>query len=245
MDLDLLGGEEQVAQYKAEIRAIFDQVDTDGSGWMSKAEFIEAAEKNPAVAQMVSKSRLLAGLVAGQDLSAAFESFDTDKSDSVSFEEFWEFCRREADEENIRKMFNMIDRDGSRYITKAELVYAFTHNEELLALVKDSKVFGRLAEQDDWDKVLAEMDTDKSGDSEDRVDLPEFWKFVKSLAAKVQVSILKEKARQQREKLEAEKSVLRAEICSRVSTHTSAAGAGRGGIVTVGIAFDPFAYPAI
>lgn len=245
MDLDLLGGEEQVAKYKAEIRAIFNQVDVDGSGWMSKTEFVEAVEKNPNVAQMVGRSRLLAGLVAGGDLGAAFESFDTDRSDSVSFEEFWEFCRKEADEENIRKMFNMIDRDGSRYITKAELVYAFTNNTELLELVKNSKVFGRLIKQRDWDKVLAEMDTDKSGVGEDKVDLPEFWKFIKNLAARVQIDILKEKARQQREKYEAEKFILQAEIRSRVNTHMSVAGAGQGGIMTVGIAYDPFSYPAI
>ncbi|CAK9017243.1 Calcium-dependent protein kinase 1 (PfCDPK1) [Durusdinium trenchii] len=242
--MDLLdGGDGHLSKYKDEVRAIFDSVDEDRSGVIDKAEFVEAVRVNAKVRSLVSKSRMLSGLVASGDLNAAFSSFDTDNGGSVTFDEFWAFCKNEADEDNIRQMFNAIDRDGSRYITKEELVHAFKHNTDLLKLVKHSKVFGKLIEKNDWDKVISEMDTDKSGASENQIDYPEFWKWCKNIAARVQINLMKERARENADKLAASKQVLHQEVLKRLSLHVCRAGAAKGGVFTVSVVPQHLTFP--
>mmetsp|Transcript_4371 Transcript_4371/g.7441 ORF Transcript_4371/g.7441 Transcript_4371/m.7441 type:complete len:271 (-) Transcript_4371:1251-2063(-) len=241
--MDLLGDDDKhILKYKDEIRAVFNSVDVDGSGIMEKEEFIEALTTNKKVREMVKKSRLLSGMVASNDFDAAFSSFDSDNGGSVSFEEFWTFCKSEADEENIRRMFLAIDIDGSRYITKEELVHAFKHSKELLGLVKKSKVFGKLVEENDWEKVIAEMDTDRSGDGENKIDYPEFWKWCKMIAARVQISVMKENARARMDKIQAEKKIKSDALMKRLRVHTFQNGAGLGGVFSVSIVPEPFNF---
>ena len=143
--MDLFGENSAIAAgHKAEMLHIFTLIDVDGSGEVDKDEFIGAVQTNSKVAKLIGKSRLLSGLVASGEFERAFASFDADGGGSVSAEEWWQFCKQEADEENIRDMFNAIDVDGSRYITQNELVDAFKSNEKVLNLVKNSKVYSNI-----------------------------------------------------------------------------------------------------
>ncbi len=242
-EMDLFGdGDSHIVKYKGDIRAIFDSVDVDSSGIIEKEEFVAAVENNEKVRDLVKNSRLLSGLLASNNLAAAFEKFDSDREGSVSFDEFWEFCKKEADEENIRSMFDAIDADGSRYITKEELVYAFKNNTKLLDLVKDSKFFGKLLAQDDWEKVIQEMDTDKSGQGENKIDYPEFWKWCNMISARVQANILRQRAQERTAKINNEKRKLHDEVVKRVRTHTFKNGATQGGIFTASIVPDQFNF---
>lgn len=227
--------------YKQEMRRIFELVDEDGSGVVSKAEFVAATKENGGdngVMELVRKSRLLSGLVASGDFDAAFSRFDTDNGGNISFDEFWAFAKAEAEDSKLRSMFAAIDQDGSRFITKAELVVAFKKNEELLELVKSSKVFGKLVENNDWDRVLAAMDTDKSGAGENQIDYPEFWRWAQKIAAKAHMEALKERARAQAALLAAGKGEVQKQLFQRLCTHTFKLGAAQGGVFSVSIVPD-------
>ena len=231
---------EELKKHKAAIRDVFDSIDVDGSGLMDKEEFSAAVFTNPKVKELISKSRMLSNLVALSDFDAIFQSFDCDGGGSISFEEFWMFCRNESDEENIRKIFDAIDTDGSRYLTKEELVTAFKTNSDVIALVKQSKCFGKIVEDNEWDQVIREMDTDQSGDGENKIDYPEFWKWCKSMAAKVYINQMKAKAAQRQRLIAGEKLIRLKLVKKQLNSHTFHAGSRYGGTYSVSISPDPF-----
>ena len=103
---------------KEELRRLFDTIDDDGSGHISKEEFIDAVHNNKNVKKFVSESHMLRKLVARKNFDDAFRKMDTDDGGEVTFVEFWKFMQQEADERNIRKLFKAIDKDGSKKITK-------------------------------------------------------------------------------------------------------------------------------
>ncbi len=242
--MDLLGSDDaHITEYKDEVRTIFGKVDVDGSGVIDKSEFIEAVAKDDDVRELVTRSRLLAGLVAAGELESAFANFDKDGGGTLTFDEFWAFCKEQADEDNIRKMFAAIDADGSRYITHNELVKAFKTNQELLRIVKGSKVFGKLVEENDWGKVLSEMDTDKSGEGDGQIDFVEFWAWCKRVAAKVQANKIREVGQARTRRVQEERSVLSTELIKRLRNHTFTNGAAQGGVSTVSVAPELFNFP--
>jgi Ca2+-binding EF-hand superfamily protein len=242
-----LAGEDaaHVERYRDEVRAIFDKVDVDQSGRIDKGEFLDAVRRDKAVNALVCQSRLLAGLVAGGELDKAFDAFDADGGGSLTFDEFWKFCKEQADENHIRELFAAIDADGSRFITREELAEAFRSNARIRTLAQRSKVFGALSEQGDWNRVVAEMDSDKSGDGAGRIDYVEFWRWCKHLAAKVLGDSMRAKARARAERLALEQKTVSDGLLSRLSHHSFRAGAGQGGTYTVSIYPEIFNWPCL
>jgi Ca2+-binding EF-hand superfamily protein len=242
-----LAGEDaaHVERYRDEVRVIFDKVDLDQSGRIEKGEFLDAVRRDKSVNALVCQSRLLAGLVASGELDKAFDAFDADGGGSLTFDEFWKFCKEQADENNIRELFAAIDTDGSRFITREELAEAFRSNARIRTLAQRSKVFGALSEQGDWDRVVAEMDSDKTGNGAGRVDYVEFWRWCKGLAAKVLAESMRAKARARAERLALEQKIVSDGLQSRLSHHVFRAGAGQGGTYTVSIYPEAFNWPCL
>ena len=76
---------------KEELRRLFDTIDDDGSGHISKEEFIDAVHNNKNVKKFVSESHMLRKLVARKNFDDAFRKMDTDDGGEVTFVEFWKF----------------------------------------------------------------------------------------------------------------------------------------------------------
>ena len=57
---------------KEELRRLFDTIDDDGSGHISKEEFIDAVHNNKVVKKFVSESHMLRKLVARKNFDDAF-----------------------------------------------------------------------------------------------------------------------------------------------------------------------------
>ena len=62
-----------------------------------------------------------------------FNAMDADKSGEIDFDEFSRVCKAE-DEADVRKLFEMLDRDGGGTITVRELTRTLRTNEEARAL---------------------------------------------------------------------------------------------------------------
>ena len=163
---------------KESCRHMFESIDDDNSGHISKEEFIDAIHNNPLVKKYVAESRMLRRLVARKNFDDAFRKMDTDDGGEVTFIEFWRFMQAENDEKNIRKLFKAIDKDGSKRITKEELVWAVKNNPEVQHFAHNSHILGPLIEQDDWEEAFSLMDRDSGGDDgHGEVDIHEFFRF--------------------------------------------------------------------
>ena len=110
---------------KDTLRLLFKAIDVDNSGHISKEEFKEALHTSKKVQRFVNESQVLRVLVARDEFDQAFMKMDTDNSNEVTFEEFWQFCEAESDKRNIKELFKAIDKDGSKKITVDEFKWAF------------------------------------------------------------------------------------------------------------------------
>jgi len=242
--MDLFGeGLEHKVQFEAEIREIFDKIDVDGSGFIDKDEFLLAIQNNVGIAELVSKSKLLAGLVLRNELEEAFNAFDVDRGGTVSFDEFWNFAKNQADEQKILELFNLINVNQNDSITVQELKNAFSTNTKLRKIAENSKIFGKIKADEDWSKLLDEMNTDTSHNATDEVNFVEFWHWCRDISAQVQMTGLYNKALARTERIEKEKRILNQEYLKRLNVHVSRNGAQEGGVFTTSIAPDLFSFP--
>ncbi len=193
---------------KNELRYLFKAIDVDNSGHISKEEFKEALHTSKKVQRFVNESQVLRVLVARDDFDTAFMKMDTDNSDEVTFEEFWQFCQEENDKRNIKALFQAIDKDGSKSITVDEFKWAFKNDRSVRQFVKRSHILAPLIHHredgsEDFDSAFAQIDADDSGDKgHGKIDFHEFFKFCKRMAAKEHADRLVRigKRQQQREK---------------------------------------------
>jgi len=138
-----------------ELKKIFEQMDWDKNGEISKIEF----------------KSYLAKLEKGENLDAeavykAFEEMDIDCSKSLDWSEFvtgmqnMSAAKITMTENDIEKIFNEIDDDGNGYITHREAKKAF------------KKISGRFGLQDksQIEEWIKECDFDQDG----RISLEEF-----------------------------------------------------------------------
>lgn len=179
-----------VEAQKDDLRLLFKAIDTDNSGHITKEEFMEALRTSKKVKKFVNESQILRVLVAREDFETAFMKMDKDNGGEVTFEEFWQFCEEESDKRNIKLLFQAIDKDGSKSITVDEFKWAFTNDSRVRDFVKRSHILAPLIHHredgsEDFDAAFAEIDGDDHGKKgHGKIDIHEFFKFCKRMAAK-------------------------------------------------------------
>lgn len=179
-----------VEAQKDDLRLLFKAIDTDNSGHITKEEFMEALRTSKKVKKFVNESQILRVLVAREDFETAFMKMDKDNGGEVTFEEFWQFCEEESDKRNIKLLFQAIDKDGSKSITVDEFKWAFTNDSRVREFVKRSHILAPLIHHredgsEDFDAAFAEIDGDDHGKKgHGKIDIHEFFKFCKRMAAK-------------------------------------------------------------
>jgi calmodulin len=131
------------------VRAVFDAVDTDGSGAIGLSELGILLET------LGQPERSEA------ELRHTMQMMDVDNSGEVEFDEF-SLMLMQWQEDELRSVFGYFDRDGSGEIDIAEF------REALLAL-------GQSINADQLDALVAQADTDGSGS----IALDEFCAFVR------------------------------------------------------------------
>ena len=219
---------------KEELRRLFDTIDDDGSGHISKEEFIDAVHNNKNVKKFVSESHMLRKLVARKNFDDAFRKMDTDDGGEVTFVEFWKFMQQEADERNIRKLFKAIDKDGSKKITKEELIWAFHNQPEVKEFAMKSHILRPLIKNDNFDEAFKAMDRDShEDDGHGEVDIHEFFRFCKRMAAKAEIARLKSLGVKNKKKQDMKEIRMRQDALRRYCTHKGSGSTG--GTYTISI----------
>ena len=92
------------------LRNVFQSIDTDGSGMLSKEEFSHALH-------------LITPDLKEDDIEELFHMIDIDKNGQISFSEFLAVSLnpQQIDIEDLNNAFDLIDEDGNGYISKDEL----------------------------------------------------------------------------------------------------------------------------
>ena len=129
---------------EANAKAVFEALDADGSGKITKDNFKDAL--------------IQAGFTAvtDDDVEALIGMVDQDGSGSISYEEFITVVEarpiRRRIEAALRKLFDALDTDGSGFITKADL----------RSLI-DQAGFGDEVTDDDIEALIAQLDDKGDG----------------------------------------------------------------------------------
>jgi len=134
-----------------EMRALLRKIDADGSGTISEMELLAAAKACPEVAA------LLQGVEAGDAMadeermdviSDLFEKIAGGKP-RVRYAEFVAHCSRMASTttanlDELRGIFEQIDADGNKTVSKLELFNAVERNPEVARFIMPKANFGRV-----------------------------------------------------------------------------------------------------
>lgn len=98
------------ARTAVDLRSVFQSFDRDGSGTISKEEFVSALKS-------------LTPELTSEDIDRLFDIVDIDHSQTISYTEFLAATLdpREVDIEELSKAFKLLDEDGNGFITKDEL----------------------------------------------------------------------------------------------------------------------------
>lgn len=237
--MSFLQDDNALEREKANIKLLFNRIDTDNSGHISKEEFVSAIKHSKIVKKFVNESQVLRLLVARKDFASAFAKMDSDASDEVTFDEFWKFCQEESDKRNIQRLFKAIDKDGSKKITADEFKWAFRNNEQVRDFFRRSHLLAPLLHRDregneDWDSAFAAIDDDEAGSrGHGKIDIHEFFNFCKRMAAKEHTKRLKRLAAEQKLRQQRKKERM---MRDRVDQHVMhIARPGRGGSFTVSV----------
>lgn len=208
-------------QAQSECLALFNLIDEDRSGQISKKEFLDAIRDNKEVKQYVYQSGTLGRLIATGDFEEAFLKLDVGGADgqdsNISFEEFWKFAQIENDEALIRKVFDAIDKNQDGDLTATELVTGLRDDPVVRKYALSSVILRPMLETEDWDGVFKRLDKDGGG----KVDFMEFWKFTKDEAAHIEGQKLKKKAEIARIEAARIKKLNHEIFTSRFTCHTS------------------------
>lgn len=127
----------------AEMRAIYERIDANGSGSVSKLELISATAKDRVVAAfvlpLVDPDSLLSDESSFDELHVLFQAMAAGKQ-RIKYADFARYFRKikeaeasttvlETDE--VREIFDLIDADGNGSISKLELVAAMQRSEKV------------------------------------------------------------------------------------------------------------------
>ncbi len=119
-----------------ELKQVFKHFDNDGSGLISKKEFIEQIEN------------LYGGIISEEILNHFFSSLDLDNSGTISYNEFLTSVidsQKILTEDRLNKAFKMFDKDGSGTLEIGEIKQFFGGNDKT------------------WKRVLKEIDENEDG----------------------------------------------------------------------------------
>lgn len=179
-----------------QLKLIFNNVDQNSSGTVSKTELAEALAKDSNLAALIKEAELK-GTIIGFEKSTItdFEKLDTNRDDGITWDEFCEHLKKPAeaevkanghvaaadapaDAEAIRQLkgiFAAIDKNGDATVSKEELAEALRKTENLGKLVEEARLNPNYY-------VLEQLDTNEDG----KVTWVEFEEHLKS-ATKSQV----------------------------------------------------------
>lgn len=138
-----LRGAKPLDKLDIEMRAIYDAMDADSNGWISKLEFIAAVQNVPSVASFV-----LPG-VTNTDLMKCEHTFDivdnifdaiAGGKQRIKYLDFAAYFRKRSSEMTsnameMRTIFDLIDADQSGKISKLELVAAVQNSSMIAAFL--------------------------------------------------------------------------------------------------------------
>jgi calcium-dependent protein kinase len=157
-----------------ELKQVFKHFDNDGSGLISKKEFIEQIEN------------LYGGIISEEILNHFFSSLDLDNSGTISYNEFLTSVidsQKILTEDRLNKAFKMFDKDGSGTLEIGEIKQFFGGNDKtwkrVLKEIDENEdgcidfqefkkmMVGFSADEIVCDKTMGKEDTDKQIDGED------------------------------------------------------------------------------
>lgn len=179
-----------------QLKLIFNNVDQNSSGTVSKTELAEALAKDSNLAALIKEAELK-GTIIGFEKSTItdFEKLDTNRDDGITWDEFCEHLKKPAeaevkanghvaaadapaDAEAIRQLkgiFAAIDKNGDATVSKEELAEALRKTENLGKLVEEARLNRNYY-------VLDQLDTNE----DEKITWAEFEEHLHS-AAKSQV----------------------------------------------------------
>lgn len=141
---------------RRDINLIFCLFDTDGSGSVSRDEMANLLLAITHELNEEQLNRLMSDLVEGDE-----------DQDEITFEAFYNWCHHHIQEnahskdDLIEEIFNMVDADGSGFITVDEFIAIF-------------KTLGQSLDHDDVRELIYQMDRNDDG----KIDLEEFAKML-------------------------------------------------------------------
>eukprot|EP01062_Namystynia_karyoxenos_P028330 TRINITY_DN21475_c0_g1_i1.p1 TRINITY_DN21475_c0_g1~~TRINITY_DN21475_c0_g1_i1.p1 ORF type:complete len:576 (+),score=185.51 TRINITY_DN21475_c0_g1_i1:78-1730(+) len=145
--------------------AVFDAIDCDGNGVLSRQEIIGYLDATPELRERLEH---MSEQRAKRDWALLFAMLDADGSGLVSREEFVDFWTASGagDERTAHRLFEAADTDRSGELSNHELRTQLAAHPELQAKLSD----GRSKQlENDWQKFFTQLDeaTEESGISRD------------------------------------------------------------------------------
>ncbi|OMJ71312.1 hypothetical protein SteCoe_30512 [Stentor coeruleus] len=146
----------QVVSYEdiKEIRRIFQTLDKDGNGKITRQELLEEYMK---VMEFTKAQKIVERII---------DDIDQDNDGNIDYTEFLACCRegmKKESEENLILAFNLFDLDGNGVITV----------DEIRSVLEN----GQIADEKVWFGLLQEADSNGDG----LIDLDEFIKFMRAV----------------------------------------------------------------
>ena len=127
-----------------DVGEVFSLIDADGSGKVDKAEILRAVRNNAKVRDILSSSDSLKTLMKPRAFAEAFKKLDTNRSGDVTLAGFRTFAKglsggnTTTKNDDVAKVFALMDTDGSGMVDKAEILRAVRENAEVRDLLRAS-----------------------------------------------------------------------------------------------------------
>jgi len=155
-----------------EISRIFQRIDADGNGWVSKLELIDAAVRDPLVCSMIlpgiSSDSVMRDESSFDAADALFDSIAGGKQ-RIRLADFVAHFRKAVTppagkESEVRSIYSLIDADGSGSISKLEMVAAVMRNPQIADFLLPGVDAGSvLSNEETFDAVNAVFDAISGG----------------------------------------------------------------------------------
>jgi len=169
-------------------RVIFNLIDSDGDGSISKLDFIAAMQRDPAVDEFVLPGCDSSGVMSDENSFNAvdniFEEIAGGKK-RISYDEFEKHFQRARAEKTpktraMRAVFNVMDADGDGSVSKLGFIAAMQQNAQVNDFVLPGADTSQvLSDQRSFDAIDAVFDAIASGKR--RIEYSDFEKYFRSV----------------------------------------------------------------